>query len=343
MTLENLTQAQKIAIEGEVAKALITAKHNAEILYRIYTVMKSAPKDVSLYVLEAAKKLLNINDLELNKLLLEVSNDDLPYWIWLERTAEDLKLSVTMAMAEGMLCMGDIDKKLAQQMIIKSAFVYYCRSVATISPAAALKLCRYILEEESLSLGFLSEVCFQLIADISSLPCASEKLPKEIFHSSFDIKDMLSFALETKILDDLNKMDKKKTTRKKRTSKKEQLDLQKIAEEGQLVIEPLETGSDSIQAFKIEAPLNSDIDQAKAIAEQVNDVISKLLNEQLSKKVPEKHEKYAVVKKFKGENNSLTIKTFDSPEEAEDFIKTIKKEYPTMYKNCEITIEKKVC
>ena len=36
MTLENLTQLQKIAIEGEVAAALSTAKHNPEILYRIY-------------------------------------------------------------------------------------------------------------------------------------------------------------------------------------------------------------------------------------------------------------------------------------------------------------------
>ena len=340
MTLENSTQAQKIAIEGEVAKALVTAKHNAEILYRIYTIIKSAPKDVSLYVIEVAKKLLNINDLKLNKLLLEVSNDDLPYWVWLERIAEDLKLSVNMAMAEGMLCMGDIDKKLAQQMIVKSVFVYYCRSVATISPAAAIKLCRYILEEESLSLGFLSEVCFALINDISGLPHENEKLPKEIFHSSLDPKDMLSFSLETKILDDLNKTDKKKTIRKKRTSKKEQLDLSKMAEEGQLKIEPLETGIDSIHAFKIEAPINSDLDQAKAVAEQINDVIAKLLNEQISKKAPEKHERYAVVKKFKGEKDSLTIKTFDSPEEAEDFIKTIKKEYPTMYKNCEITIEK---
>ena len=239
-----------------------------------------------------------------------------------------------------MIYTSDIDKKLAQQMIIKSAFVYYCRSIATISPPAALKLCRYILEEENLSLGFLSEVCFQLIADISSLPYVSEKLPKEIFHSSFDIKDMLNFSLETKILNDLDKIEKKKTTRKKRTTKKEQLDLSKMAENGQLKIEPLETGIDNIQAFKIEAPINSDLDQAKGIAEQVNDVITKLLNEQLSKNAPKKHERYAVVKKFKGEKNSLTIKTFDSPEEAEDFIKTIKKEYPTMYKNCEITIEK---
>ena len=337
MTLENLTQSQKIAIEGEVAKMLITAKHNAEILYRLYTIMKSVPKDVSLYILEAAKEILSIDDLKLNRLLLEVSNDDFPYWVWLERTAADLKLSVTMAAAEGMMCMGEIDKKLAQQMIIKSAFTYYCRTIASINPAAALKLCHYILDEESLSLGFLSEVCFELIADLSELLCSKDKLDKKVFHSSFDIQDMLSFSLETRILSDLDKMEKKKTTKRKKVTKEKQVEME---DERQLRINPVETGVDNIKAFTIEAPINGDLEQAKAIANTVNDVISKLLNEQISKKPPVEHEKYAVVKRFKGEKDSLTIKICDSPEEAEDFIRTIKKEYPTMYKNCEITIEK---
>ena len=327
MTLENLTQAQKIAIEGEVAKALVTAKHNAEILYRLYTIMKSAPKDVAVYVIEAAKKVLSIDEVKLNRVLLEACTDDYPYWIWIERTVQDLKLSLTLAIADGMLCNSDIDKKLAQQMILKSAFVYYCRSISVVSPEAALRLCRYILDEEPVNLGFLSEVCFSLIHDISGLENKDKKLPENIFHSSFDIKDMLSFSVETKILSDLDKMEKKPTRKRK----------SKSTDNLQLKLEPIETNSDSIKAFKIEAPLNG---SSKEIADTVNDLIAQIVNEQISKKPPKKHERYAVVKKFKGETGDLTMKVFNSSKEAEEFIKEMKKEYPTMFRNCEITIKK---
>lgn len=308
MNLENLTQSQKVAIEGEVAKALITAKHNAEILYRLYTILKSAPKDVAYYIIEVSKELLKIDETKFNKMILEVSNDDFPYWIWIERVVEDLKLSMTLAVADGMN-FSEVDKKLAQQMILKSAFLYYCRSLTLLSPEAVKRLCRYILEEENLKLGFLSEVCFAMLEDVSELPNNNDKLPKEVFHSAIDIKDMLSYAIETKVLDELNKTEKK-PRRRKSTKEDKQLKLESTNEDSNI------------------------------IKNTVEDAINKIFTEQLKKQGSKKHERYAIVKRFKGEKGSCTLKAFDSQEEAEEFIKTIKKEFPTLYKNCELTIER---
>ena len=39
MTLENLTQFQKIALEGEIAKAIATARHDPDILYKYYIML----------------------------------------------------------------------------------------------------------------------------------------------------------------------------------------------------------------------------------------------------------------------------------------------------------------
>ena len=329
MNLENLTQSQRIAIEGEVAKALITSKHNAEILYRLYTILKSAPKDVAYYIIEVSKEILKIDETKFNKMILEVSHDDYPYWIWIERVVEDLKLSMTLAVADGMN-FSEVDKKLAQQMILKSAFLYYCRSITLMSPEATKRLCQYIIDEENLKLGFLSEACFALIKDVAELPNDNDKLPKEVFHSAIDIKDMLSYAVETKVLDELNKTEKK-PRRRKSPKEDKQLKLEPTNEDLDIIKNNVED-----KQLKLE-PINEDLD---IIKNTVEDAISKIFTEQLKKQGSKKHERYAIVKKFKGEKGSCTLKAFDSQEEAEEFIKTIKREFPTLYKNCELTIER---
>ena len=73
MELENLTQLQKAAIEGEVAKAYSSAKHNEEILYRLYTMLKSAPKDTITYIIEITQEMIEIKEELINKVILETS------------------------------------------------------------------------------------------------------------------------------------------------------------------------------------------------------------------------------------------------------------------------------
>ena len=309
MTLDNLTQLQKIAIEGEVAGALSTAKHNPEILYRLYVVLQNAPKEMSDYIISIVKDLTDIKEAELNRVILELSSDEFPLWIWINKTVADIKLSLTLASAEGMICEASIDKKLVQKKIVKSAFVCFCRSIALASPKAAISLCKYILDEEPIVLEFLSDTCFSLIAEISELE-DKESIPDELLHKAFDIRNMLSYRIETEVIEAFNKRENKATI-KTEPVKREKKD----------------TGaSEEVKGIKI-----SDV---------VDQVMTQILNESLSKPKKEEAPKgFAVVKKYEGNNIASVLKTFKTEQEAIEFKNKIQEGYPEIIKNCSLEIK----
>ena len=94
MNLDNLTQLQKIAIEGEVAQALYTAIHDEDVLYRLYVILKKTPKELGYYVLEVMRNLTSIKEEKLYKVIAEVSSDEFPLWIWINKVIADIKFSL---------------------------------------------------------------------------------------------------------------------------------------------------------------------------------------------------------------------------------------------------------
>ena len=203
MSMDNFTQLQKIALEGEIAKAIGTSKHDAEILCRLYIILKKAPKELGSYVIEIVKDLTHISEELIDRTIAEVSSNEFPLWLWTDKVIADMKFSLRVSCSESVLSEGKMDKKEVQQKVILSAFIFYCRQVALISSVAVRELCLKILDDETGKLDFLKATCFTTLSDIKDLPEGIE-IPDEILVSSIDLQNILSYKLETDIITKLD-------------------------------------------------------------------------------------------------------------------------------------------
>lgn len=335
MTMENLTQLQKAAIEGEVCKAYSSARHNPEILYRLYTMLVSAPEDVKEYIIAVSKEVIEVKEDLLNKVILEATANEVPLWLWIDKVVADIKLSIKLACADGMVGDAELNKKAVQKSIVKSAFVCFCRSIAMKCTKAAKALCQHIIDEEPLDLDFLADVCFSLIAEINELEPTND-IPKELIHTEFDIRNMLSFKIETEVLEK-----RAKDYEKEKSQSDEPKPDEDIAKELAEALDQVEYGGKNITIVNISgAPKDS------LLADAVSRTIAHVLDEQLkSKKATKQAEKakecWAVVKEYKGENSvSSTLRTFDTEVEAQSFKEGIEKSYPELMKSCTLKIKK---
>ena len=339
MTLDNLTQLQKIAIEGEVAKTFSTVRHHPEVLYRLYTILKNAPQDTIPYVLECTRNLIDIKEDDINKIILEAKVEEPPIWLWVQRTVADMKLSIKFACAEGMMCEAELDKKLIQQKIVKSAYVNFCRKAALTCTKAARELCRYIIDEEPIELGFLEDVSFSMIGEISELP-ETEKFPDSLFHMDFDIRNMLSYRLETEVLDKREKRDKEEKELKKQSEKiNEQMD--KAIDEA-LVMPVNELHNDNMDAtvYAVKVAVN---ESEGIMADAVSNIMKQILNDQLKteKAMKAKETKYSVIKEYANSPVVTTLRTFDTEAEAESYKEKLEESFPELMKSCKLKVKKR--
>lgn len=280
MSLDNLTQLQKIAIEGEVSRALCTARHDAEVLYRLYVILKSAPSDIGMYIVEIVKNITDIDKNLIDRIVVEVSNDEVPLWIWTDKVIADLKYSLRISQAESFLTEAQLCKKEIQKKLLLSAFVFYCRNTAMLSPLATSKLCRAIIEENSGNLDFLKTACYVLLQEIKELP-ETDKIPLEIIHTSVDIQNILSYKIETDII----------------------------------------------------TKTSEDIDKS------LKEIADKVIRESRRAKQESNPVSYSVIKRYSSCDVSTTLKTFKTEREAEEFIESIKKQFPDILKTCDIYIK----
>ena len=338
MNLDNLTQLQKVAVEGEVAKAYSTATHDSEVLYRLYTILKNAPKDITPYVIGITKDLTGIKEELLDKVVLETLAEEPPLWLWIDKTVADIKLSIKLATANGMVCEAEIDKKELQRKMVRSAFIGFVRRVALVCTKAARDLCQYIIDEEPIELDFLADVCFALIGEISELPPV-EQMQDSVFHTEFDIRNMLSYRIETEIIEKRKKREEEEALQQQAQDISDQMD--KVIDEA--VVAPVaDKHNDEIDAtvYAVKMPANSD---NNFIVEAVNKVMKQILDEQLKtdKAMKTKAEKYAVVKEY--ENSvSTTLKAFDTEAEAESYKEKIESSFPELMKSCKLKVKKLV-
>lgn len=296
VSLDKITQLQKIALEGEIAKALSTARHDEEILYRYYTILKRAPKEISYLLVQIIRDMVDIKQELLDRVTLEASLDITPLWIWVNRTVADLKLSLKLACAD-QIGSASMDRKGLQKKLIKSAFVYYVRSIAMVSSTAARTLCNYLLEEEPIELDFLKDACFALIPEIDELD-VDETVVEDIIHTTFDIGKILSYKVETEVIE--------KRTKREEDEKTEE------AEPQLQVTKP-----------KMEEPVD--------ISEMLKQTINEILEAQ-QKDEGKETGKFIVVKEYEGCDVSTPLRECSSEEEAEEFIKNMKKQFPELVK-----------
>lgn len=302
VSLDSITQLQKIAIEGEIAKVLSTARHDEEILYRYWSVLKKAPKELSYLLVQIVRDMVDIKPELLNKVTLEVSLDIVPLWIWLNRTTADLKLSMKLACADS-ICEASIDRKNLQKKLIKSAFVFFVRDIAMLSPTAATALCNHIINEEPIELGYLEDICFALLPEIAELD-QDEKVKEEVIHTVFDINKLLSYKIETDVLE-------KRDKRVKETPVKEMEN-----------------------AVKAELEADGFIDFSEMLKKTINEILEAQKDEE-----GKGTGKFIVVKEYDGCDVSTPLRECNSEEEAKQFIESMKKQFPELLK----TVHFRIC
>ena len=322
VSLDNITALQKIALEGEIAKALSTARHDAEILYRYYTILKRAPKEISYLLVQIVRDLTDIKQEILDRVMLEASLDVIPLWIWTNRTVADLKLSLKLACADSI---GDasMDRKNLQKKLIKSAFVYYVRSIAMISQTAALTLCRHIINEECIDLGYLEDACFALIPEIEELQedeSVKDELTEDIIHTTFDISKVLSYKVETEVIEKRNR----------------EVKSNEETSEDNKPVKIAENENVKIYAASI------DLDKANLttdLSEVLKDTINEILKERKAKESKDTG-KYIVVKEYDGCDVVTPLRECKTEEEAQRFISSMEKQFPELLKTVRFRIVK---
>lgn len=320
---ENLTYLQKVALKGEIAFALSTSSHDAEIKYRTYLILKEVDEKFKPLIIECIKEAVTLDEDVIDRIYLEVVNNTVPVWLWIDEIIADLKLPLKFADASSAVALGSklsIDKVKERKNLIESAFIMFAREATMISPTAVEQLIERILNDYDLD--FLESACFYLqdcIKEVRALRKEGTEIPEELMSCSFDIKRILNFAIETKALSELNKAERKINKRYQKITK-----------------QPLPT-EDATESFV----MNMD---STITHEQLSQYISEKIAELFegspinTAKVTPADTVYVVKKVFTDSGISTNIRVCRTEEEAVDFIKKIVKECPELMNVCEFQV-----
>lgn len=337
MALEdNLTKIQKVALKGEIAYIVSTSCHNAEIKYRLYKILKEASSEDRAILLEAFKEATDIKEDELNRIFLEVSSEEVPVWLWIEKAISDIKEAISYGELAPIGAHLSINKSEERKNIIESAFVYFAREALLLSPSSANELLTNILEDNKLS--FLHTSCYYLkdgYREIQEKNFIEEKeVPEELMELTFDIREILCYKIETKSLEEINNNPLQKTkafkeavTPTKKRSQKQPIHQEIIRFEGS--ISPSELSNFLSQKI-------TELFQEVSNIEENNISYSKDVQPQEDPRIS-----YVVQKVFNNTNIKTDIKECATAEEAREFIEQVKKEYPELQATCNFIICRK--
>lgn len=311
---DKLTYMQQLAIDGEIAYALSTAPHNAEMKYRVYLILKEVREDFRSYVVESVKKMTKFPEGELERVIWELTQNEPPLWIWVERCIADLELaSFGLELTNTPESRLSLRKNTAKQSLVTSAFAKFIRDVSIICSQAARELLIAVMQNQQLD--FLHPVCVFSLEELKSfeqIRPPKKKIPFKVMNFSFDIKNMLSFALETEALEHMQKKSKKVEVSADDLIKKAK------ASDKQGFIEALDEVISSI------------VDQA----------IENLAEDEEPKEKP-KTTKYVVMKRFKQNNVQIPLRDFKTKKEAVAFIKELIENFPELKNDCVFDIAKR--
>ena len=314
---DKLTYLQKVALRGEIGFALSTSTHDAEIKFRLYLILKEVPEKLRPFIIECAKSSTTFSEDVIDKICLEVSNNTVPVWLWIEEIISDIKLHLALVnsgyagITETKL---SIDPRQERKNLLESAFIYFAREAVIISPKASEQLFDEILNDYELS--FLHNACFYLksccpeVRNIKKDP--HEEVPEDIMSCLFNPKNLLSFKIETKALNALNKAPTKEFFHE---------------------FTPLE---DAEKEAVIQGNFNIDKNTThEELSQYISEKISELLQESIRPSKGEDDNTVYVVKKvFTDSGLSTEIRTCKTEAEALDFVKDIIKTYPELTDVC---------
>ena len=200
--MKELTYVQKAAIKGEVALALSTCAHDAEMKVRAYFMLKGVTSEFKPLLLEYMKEAVTFSETELDRIFLEIQNGIVPIWLWIEQTIADIRISLIALEGSIKGTSLSINKEKERKKVVESAFIMFARKAILISPIAANKLFNSILDDYSLE--FLHSACTYLKSCCPEVQFAKKdkRIPDRIMQHRIDSKQILSFVIESRALSD---------------------------------------------------------------------------------------------------------------------------------------------
>ena len=319
MTNNNLTYLQEVALRGEIGFALSTSAHDAEIKFRIYLILKEVEDKLKPFIVECVKEATTFDESTIDRIYLEVINNKVPVWLWVDEVISDIKLHLSIANS-GYAGIADsrlsINKTQERKNLLESAFVFFAREALMLSPDAAEQLFDEILNDPDLS--FLYKACFYLksccpeVRDIKG--AKAEEVPEELMSCVFNPKNLLSFRVETKALAELNRASQKERRRSRKNSS-----MNEVEQEGFVL---------NHDAFSEEF--------SRFISEKIDEIFEGHSNS--SSKGEPTDTVYVVKKVFTDSGLSTEIRTCQTEKEALDFVKTVIREYPELANVCEFKV-----
>lgn len=317
MNADNLTYLQKVALKGDIAHALVTCSHDADIKFRLYMILKSVAKELRPFVLEALKEAVLLNEDELNRVYFETLTDEVPVWLWTDKVIADIKKELKNELLTQSISKISIDKNAERKKLIESAFISLGRRAVLVSPEGSKALIDKVLEDDELS--FLSTACFylkELLNDfVKSNKVSCKEISKGLLKIEFDINIGISSTMDIPLPQSSNE--------EEISSSLEEEPDEKAELAGSIIIE----GSIS--------------------PDELSQFLSQKITELLQNKSEQKERnsaniKYEVQKVFLDSQIKTDIITCNSEEEAKEFIKRVKHEYPELESTCDFIIVKKV-
>lgn len=331
---EKLTQFQEIAIRGEIAYALTTAAHDADMKYRVFMILKEIDEECRPLIVETVKEATTLSEETIDRIYLEAVNGEIPVWLWIEKTIADIRESITLGNMQPNGSYLHVNRKEARSKLIESAFTLFVRKAIIISYSAGKQLLNEILECDDLK--FLHTVCFALIPacnEIEEQKGEEEKVSDKILDCLFDIREIMSYKVETKALKTLNRDERnvKRNYSPKRKPSKNNLTLN--PEEIQVV----STG-DGGTITTTTTSFSEDISQF--ISNQIKELFGNNTDmvDGLEIRVTEVKPLFVVRKVFKNSGIFSDLKEFETEEEALNFKHQIEAEFPELLNSCEFRI-----
>lgn len=334
---EKLTQFQEIALRGEIAYALSTAAHDADMKYRVFMILREIDEKCRPLIVEAVKETSTLDEEIFDRIYLEVLNGEIPVWLWIEKTIADIKESLLLGNLQTNGSYLHVNRKEARLKLIESAFTLFVRKAIMISYKAGKQLLNEILECNDLD--FLHTVCFALIPacdEIEEQKGEERETSEKLLDCLFDIRDIMSYKVETKALKSLNKADreiKKNFTeeppKSNLTLKTEGLPMSSV------VVDHGQVGTITTTSSSFSEDISQFI--SKQIKELFGDSVG-IQGLPVEIRVTEVKQSFVVRKIFKASGIFSDLKEFETEEEALSFKQQLEKEFPELLNSCEFKI-----
>lgn len=316
---DKLTYMQQVALEGEVAFALSSAIHNADLKMRIYIILKELKEDYRGYVIQAVKNIVQLPEEELERVILEVSQPEMPLWLWVDRCIADIKLAVFHSeltnTPETKLA---INKKKVKTDVVVSAFNKFVREILIRCSQAARELLIRVREDNELD--FLHPSCVFCLEELRSFEekhPPKAKIPFSLIEVGFNVKNILSFLMETDALEHFNKSSEKVANKAKNLMEKAQ------KEDKQGFIEALDEVISSV------------------IGETIENLATQEAEEKEEKPIKKVGARYVVMKRFTGSNFQVPLRDFKTRSEALVYVNELIENFPELKKTCTFDIVRK--